>query len=88
MLFENLKVWTKSNNRWLRRAAAVTLVLPTRKGKFLTDIFEIADSLLHGTDDLVRKGYGWVLKEASKAHQSEVFSYVMGNKKGYAENGA
>jgi len=78
---ERLKTWTKSENRWFRRAAAVTLVLPARRGMFLKDIFEISDSLLQDEDDLVRKGYGWMLKEASKAHQQEVFDYVMKNKK-------
>ncbi len=73
---ERLKLWTKSDNRWLRRAAAVTLILPARKGMFLKSIFEIADSLLTDADDLVQKGYGWMLKEASKSHQSEVFDYI------------
>jgi len=77
---ENLKRWTKSDNRWLRRAAAVTLIIPARQGKFLADIFEIADSLLLDKDDLVQKGYGWMLKEASVKHQPEVFDYVMKNK--------
>jgi 3-methyladenine DNA glycosylase AlkD len=77
----NLKTWTASENRWMRRAAAVTLVLPARKGAFLKDIFEISDLLLQDKDDLVQKGYGWMLKEASKAHQQEVFAYVMKNKK-------
>lgn len=77
---DNLKAWTKSENRWLRRAAAVTLILPARAGGFLDDVFEIADLLLIDKDDLVQKGYGWMLKEASKSHQDEVFSYVMKNK--------
>ena len=72
-----LKGWTKSDNRWLRRAAAVTLILPARKGLFLNDVFEIADSLLLDKDDLVQKGYGWMLKEAGKVHQQAVFDYVM-----------
>ena len=74
---ERLKSWTKSENRWLRRAAAVTLILPARKGRFLEDVFEIADSLLLDSDDLVQKGYGWMLKEASRRHQQEVFHYVL-----------
>jgi len=77
---ENLKNWAKSSNRWMRRGAAVTLVLPARKGKFLDDIFEIADILLLDTDDLVQKGYGWMLKEASKKHQKQVFDYIIKNK--------
>jgi 3-methyladenine DNA glycosylase AlkD len=72
--------WAKSPNRWMRRASAVSLIIPARKGKFLTDIFEIADSLLLDQDDLVQKGYGWMLKAASQAHQKEVFDYVMKNK--------
>jgi 3-methyladenine DNA glycosylase AlkD len=76
----NLKGWTGSENRWLRRAAAVTLILPARKGDFLEDVFEMADLLLSDDDDLVQKGYGWMLKEASKKHQQEVFDYVMRNK--------
>jgi 3-methyladenine DNA glycosylase AlkD len=77
---DSLKAWTKSENRWLRRASAVTLILPARKGSFLNDIFEICDSLLKDEDDLVQKGYGWLLKETSKTHQNEVFEYIMKNK--------
>ena len=73
----NLKEWAKSENRWLRRAAAVTLIIPARKGLFLEDILQIADTLLLDNDDLVQKGYGWMLKATSQAHQQEVFDYVM-----------
>ena len=78
---DRLKAWTKSENLWLRRASAVTLILPARKGKFLDDVFEICDSLLEDEDDLVQKGYGWLLKEASRIHQKQVFEYLMKNKK-------
>ncbi len=77
---KNLKDWARSENRWLRRASAVTLILPARKGMFLEDVFEIADILLKDGDDLVQKGYGWMLKEASKSHQEEVFDYIMKRK--------
>lgn len=77
----DLKAWTKSENRWFRRAAAVSLILPARKGLFLEDVFDISDSLLIDRDDLVQKGYGWLLKEASKNHQKEIFEYVMKNKR-------
>jgi 3-methyladenine DNA glycosylase AlkD len=75
-----LKGWAKSQNRWMRRASAVSLILPARKGKFLKDIFEISDILLTDKDDLVQKGYGWMLKAASQAHQKEVFEYVVEKK--------
>lgn len=76
-----LKRWALSDNRWMRRAAAVSLIIPAKEGKFLEDIFEIADILLLDKDDLVQKGYGWMLKEASRQHQTEVYDYVMNNKK-------
>jgi 3-methyladenine DNA glycosylase AlkD len=75
-----LKQWAKQDNRWLKRAAAVTLIIPAKKGMFLEHIFEIADILLHDADDLVQKGYGWMLKAASQSHQQEVFHYVMQHK--------
>jgi 3-methyladenine DNA glycosylase AlkD len=77
---EKLKEWTQSQNRWLKRGAAVTLILPARKGLFLDDVLEIADKLLHDKDDLVQKGYGWMLKEASKKHQQQVFDYIIKNR--------
>ena len=88
-----LKEWAKSSNRWVRRGAAVTLIIPARKGLFLNDIFEIADILLTDKEDLVQKGYGWMLKAASmsetfvkgsdeikKEHLKAVFNYVIDNK--------
>ena len=72
-----LKEWARSENRWVKRAAAVTLIIPARKGLFLQDIFEIADILLADPDDLVQKGYGWMLKAASEAYPQEVFQYVL-----------
>ncbi len=76
----HLKEFAKSENRWMRRAAAVALIIPARKGKFLNDILEIADILLLDKDDLVQKGYGWMLKAASQAHQKEIFDYVISKK--------
>lgn len=76
-LIKKLKKWSESKNRWVKRASAVTLIIPARKGLFLDEIFNIADILLPEKDDMVQKGYGWMLKAASQAHQKEVFDYVM-----------
>nr|WP_209690177.1 DNA alkylation repair protein [Methanomicrobium sp. W14] len=78
---EELKVLAKSENRWMRRAAAVSIIMPARKGNYLDDAIEIADILLEDTDDMVQKGYGWLLKEESRQHTDEIFDYVMKNKK-------
>jgi 3-methyladenine DNA glycosylase AlkD len=55
--------------------------VPAKQGKFLRESIEIADLLLTDSDDMVRKGYGWLLKEASRKHTGEVFAYVMKNKR-------
>jgi len=75
-----LKKWVQSSERWVKRASAVTLIVPARKGLFLKDIFAIADILLLDKDDMVQKGYGWMLKVASQAYQKEVFDYVVSKK--------
>lgn len=72
--------FAKSDNRWLRRASSVILIKPAKKGKFLNEILEIADILLLDKDDLVQKGYGWMLKAASEVKPREIFDYVIKNK--------
>lgn len=75
-----LTKWANSENRWVKRASAVTLIIPARRGKFLNEIIGIADILHSDPDDMVQKGYGWMLKAASQAHQNEVFEYVIKKK--------
>jgi 3-methyladenine DNA glycosylase AlkD len=75
-----LKKWTASDNRWMRRAASVSLIVPARKGRFLNDIFDISSKLMTDSDDMVQKGYGWMLKAASQAHMHEVYDFVIKNK--------
>lgn len=73
--------WTRSKNRWLRRAAAVTQIYACGKPNLdLAYLFGVADALLEDEDDLVQKGYGWMLKVASQTHRDEVFAYVMDRK--------
>ena len=75
-----VKSWAKSKNRWLKRASVVSLIVPGKKGLFLKDALEICDTLLADGDDMVQKGYGWLLKEESRVHQKEVFDYVVGKR--------
>lgn len=72
--------WAKSENRWFRRAAAVSLIVPIRNSLLLKEIFKTADMVLTDDDDMVQKGYGWMLKEAGDRFPDEVFKYVMKNK--------
>ncbi len=83
-LIDKVKSWSHSKNMWLRRASAVSFI--TTIGVFYTtrhnlkDIFEVAETLLHDKEDLVQKGYGWMLKSASVNNQKEVFNFVMKHK--------
>lgn len=74
------KEWAKSENRWFRRASAVIIIYPNRKDKYIENSFEIADIILEDSDDLVQKGYGWMLKEISNLYPEKAFDYVMKNK--------
>ena len=76
-LISDIKKWTKSKNRWVRRAAAVTFILSARHGRFIDDVFEIADSMLADADDMVQKGYGWALKAASEMQPNRVYDFVV-----------
>lgn len=78
-----IKSWTKSKNRWMRRAAAVSFISGSKdfpQKKHLTHIFWIAKKLLKDEDDLVQKGYGWMLKCATENYKKEVFNFVLKNK--------
>jgi len=77
---ENLKKWAKSENKWLRRASAVSLVNPAKKGKFQKEVFEVCEILLMDKEDMVQKGYGWLLKSASKSNENKVFEYILARK--------
>jgi 3-methyladenine DNA glycosylase AlkD len=68
--------WTKSKNRWLRRASAVCLIQSLRKGLLLEEAFKTADALLLDDDDMVQKGFGWMLKVASKPFPEEIYKFI------------
>ncbi len=75
-LVEKLLEWTGSSNRWRRRASAVTMVPIARKGEMMSDVFRIANQLMADEDDMVQKGVGWMLKEASREHPREIHEYL------------
>lgn len=73
--------WARSRNRWLRRASAVCLIVPVKNGHMLENVFKTANLLLTDEDDMVQKGYGWMLKEAGNVFPNEVFAFVMKNRR-------
>ena len=80
-LLAELPAWAASENKWMRRGAAVVMIPSFRKSAaFLPVLLQIATSLLADTDDMVQKGYGWALKEACKHAEQVVFEFVMQHK--------
>ncbi|MFH1626553.1 MAG: DNA alkylation repair protein [bacterium] len=69
--------WTKSKNRWRRRAAAVSLVKPVRKGIYLKQALQVAENLIQDEDDMVQKGVGWLLKEAGGRFPDEAIKFLI-----------
>ena len=63
-LIGRLAPWTKSKNRWKRRAAAVSLIQEAKAGRNTERIFEICTMLQRDTDDMLQKGVGWMLKRS------------------------
>lgn len=69
--------WAKSPNRWHRRAACVALIRGARARMFFPEITRLSDYLLNDEDDMVRKGLGWLLREAAKFDASKTVPYLM-----------
>jgi 3-methyladenine DNA glycosylase AlkD len=58
--------WTRSRDRWHRRAAAVSLIRGVRQKKFARETRFVTSALLADKDDMVQKGLGWLLREQAK----------------------
>ncbi len=80
-LFNHVIPWTEHPDFWVRRASAVILINPIRKGKLHeVDPLTISDRLMDDEHHLVLKGYGWMLKELSCRNPDQVYHYVMKNR--------
>jgi 3-methyladenine DNA glycosylase AlkD len=77
-LADRLPVWTRSKNRWKRRAAAVSLIQEAKRGRQTETIFHICDLLFEDADDIVQKGVGWLLKETYPKKPRETREFLDG----------
>ena len=68
--------WIDSDNLWKRRAAAVSLIKPLKKGRDLYLAKKICELLIEDDEDLVQKGYGWMLKVASQIWPDDIYAFV------------
>jgi len=77
-LISHLTGWTRSRNRWKRRAAIVSLLQEAKQGRHTREILGIAKRLIADDDDMVQKGVGWVLKEAYPKKPRAVVEFLKG----------
>jgi 3-methyladenine DNA glycosylase AlkD len=75
-LRDKLMPWTKSKNRWKRRASAVSFLQEAKQGRSIDHIFRICERLEKDEDPLVQTGVGWVLKEAYPKRPEETLEFL------------
>ena len=79
-LFPKIKDWTKDEDFWVRRAAAVVLIPAILHNDYEgINPLAISDLLMTDTHDLVQKGYGWMLKSLSQIDIDAVTQYLIDN---------
>ncbi len=76
-LVPRVQRWSRSRNLWLRRASVVTFVPAARRGKFLDEAYEVADSLLDDKEDLIHKATGWMLREAGRTDRKRLTAFLL-----------
>lgn len=65
-LLGRLVAWSRSPNRWVRRASLVSLLRLARRPEHAAFVYAMARRHFDSEDDLVQKAAGWLLREAGK----------------------
>jgi len=73
---QKLAMWSKSKNRWEKRASLVCLVVQVRRGLFIDLVYSNVSTMLYDSDDLVRKANGWALRQAGKFDEKRLVSFL------------
>ena len=68
--------WTRSKNRWKRRASAVSFLQEAKRGRSFDYICEVCERLEKDSDLMVQKGAGWLLKETYPKRPEEVLEFL------------
>lgn len=72
-----LEEWSTSSSRWKRRASVVVYARKIgASGEFTEQGLAACERLIWDTDDLVRKGVGWALKDLMKGEKAPVLRFV------------
>ena len=75
-LVDEIKDWTQSPNRWVRRASIVSFIKLAKKSKYLDPIYDIVKLLFSDRDDLIQKASGWLLREAGKTDPARLEKFL------------
>lgn len=75
-LLNEIKVWTRSPNRWVRRASIVSFIKLAKKIQYLDAIYEIVRAHFDDKDDLIQKASGWLLREAGKTDVARLEKFL------------
>lgn len=74
------KKWVRSNNRWVARAAVVSLIPVVRKKKEIPLLLDHVCYLKKTNDDLLHKACGWALREAWKKEPKLIENFLLKEK--------
>ena len=76
-LIARMGAWSRHRNLWVRRASAVSLIVPMRRGLALDMAYAIAEALHADGADLIQKAVGWMLREAGKHDERRLERYLL-----------
>jgi 3-methyladenine DNA glycosylase AlkD len=71
--------WTGHRSLWVRRAAAVGLLVYLRRSRSPELAFQVAQALHRDEEDLIQKAVGWLLREAGKIDSNRLERYLRRN---------
>ena len=78
-LIPRMREWANHRNMWVRRASAVALIVPMRRGLALDEGYTVAMTLHPNKEDLIQKAVGWMLREAGKQDLPRLGRYLRAN---------
>ncbi|HDD64442.1 MAG TPA: hypothetical protein ENF53_04725 [Thermoprotei archaeon] len=77
-VFQLLKEWTSSNNKWVRRRAMASIATYIRaKPDDAEYCLKIVENLMEEEDKNVRKAVAWALREISKRDPEAVYNFLI-----------
>jgi 3-methyladenine DNA glycosylase AlkD len=75
-LVARLEAWSRSPNRWVRRASLVSLLKLARRPEHKDAVYAMARRHFDSDDDLVQKAAGWLLREAGKQDMQALEAFL------------